>query len=120
MDELSGVTVVTTISPGAEVLVAINVFTVAPENQARLIELLTRATESTVSRAPGFISAALHRSRDGRRVTMYAQWRSWEHYERMRADSTSSPFLAEALTFASFEPGFYHVARVFSPGGARP
>jgi quinol monooxygenase YgiN len=106
-----------TISPSADVLVAINVFTVAPENQSRLIELLTHATESDVSRAPGFISASLHRSRDGRKVTMYAQWRSWEHYERMRANPTSSPFLTEALTFASFEPGFYHVVRVFSPGG---
>jgi quinol monooxygenase YgiN len=106
-----------TISPSADVLVAINVFTVAPENQARLIELLTHATESDVSRAPGFISASLHRSRDGKKVTMYAQWQSWEHYERMRANPSSSPFLTEALTFASFDPGFYHVVRVFSPGG---
>ena len=106
-----------TISPSADVLVAINVFTVAPESQFRLVELLTRATESDVSRAPGFISASLHRSRDGRKVAMYAQWRSWEDYERMRANPASSPFLAEALTFASFEPGFYHVVRVFFPGG---
>jgi quinol monooxygenase YgiN len=54
------------------------VFTVAPENQARLIDLLTRATESTVRHVPGFISATLHQSPDGAKVAMYAQWRSWE------------------------------------------
>ena len=105
------------ISPSNSVLTVINVFSIAPENQARLIDLLTRATESTVSLAPGFISASLHRSLDGAKVTMYAQWRSWDDYQRMRENSTASPFLTEALTFSSFDPGFYHVVRVFSPGG---
>jgi hypothetical protein len=40
----------------------INVFTVAPANQQRLVDLLTRATDGFVNRAPGFISATLHRS----------------------------------------------------------
>jgi quinol monooxygenase YgiN len=108
---------VPTISTNATVVTVINVFTVAPENQARLIELLTRATESTVSRLPGFISASLHRSVDGAKVTMYAQWRSLEDYQRMRENQTASPFLTEALTFSSFEPGLYRVERVFSPVG---
>jgi hypothetical protein len=51
----------------------INVFTVEPSNQRRLIGLLTRATDDFVCRAPGFISSTLHRSIDGRKVTMYAQ-----------------------------------------------
>jgi quinol monooxygenase YgiN len=58
----------------------INVFTVDPANQHRLIELLTRATDEFVSRAPGFVFSTLHRSLDGRKVTMYAQWRSTEDY----------------------------------------
>jgi quinol monooxygenase YgiN len=94
-------------------LTVINVFTVAPSDQARLIELLTRATESSVRYVPGFIAAALHRSLDGRKVTMYAQWRSLEDYERMRARPDASPFLAEALTIATFDPGMYEVAAVF-------
>ena len=106
-----------TISPSEEILTVINVFTVTPENQARLIKLLTQATESSVSHAPGFISASLHESRDGAKVAMYAQWRSWGDYSRMRENPAASPFLAEALTFSSFDPGFYHVVRVFSPGG---
>jgi heme-degrading monooxygenase HmoA len=93
----------------------INVFTVAPENQQRLIDLLTRATDGLVDRAPGFIAATLHRGIDGTKVTMVAQWRSTEDYQAMRQDERPLPFLQEALTFASFEPGMYEAVRTFAP-----
>ena len=92
----------------------INVFTVEPANQQRLVDLLTRATDEFVSRAPGFLSATLHRSLDGAKVTMYAQWRSVEDYEAMRRDPGPLPFLQEALTIARFEPGMYEIARQFA------
>jgi quinol monooxygenase YgiN len=67
-------------------VVLINVFTVERGNQQRLVDLLVGATDGFVDRAPGFISAALHRSLDGTKVTMYAQWLSKEHYQAMRRD----------------------------------
>src|SRR5450631_2026981 len=85
----------------------INVFTVDPANQHRLLDLLARATDEFVSRAPGFITSTLHRSLDGTKVTMYAQWRSAEAYEAMRRDPGPLPFLKEALTITKFEPGMY-------------
>jgi hypothetical protein len=42
----------TTISTKGDVITLINVFTVEPANQRRLIELLTEATEISVRRAP--------------------------------------------------------------------
>jgi quinol monooxygenase YgiN len=90
------------------------VFTVEPANQQRLIELLTEATEASVRRAPGFVSASLHRSMDGTKVTMYAQWRSIDHYQAMRQDPISLQFLREALAIAEFEPGIYEVVRTFT------
>jgi quinol monooxygenase YgiN len=107
----------TTISTKGDVITLINVFMVEPANQRRLIELLTEATEVSVRRAPGFISASLHRSPDGTKVTMYAQWRSIDHYQAMRQDPGRLPFLQEALTIAKFEPGVYEVVRIFAPGG---
>ena len=92
----------------------INVFTVDPADQQRLLDLLARATDEFVSRAPGFISATLHRSLDGSKVTMYAQWHSIEEYEAMRRDPGPLPFLEEALTIAKFEPGMYEIVRTFS------
>src|SRR5262245_44306254 len=101
-----------TIQKGDRPMTVINVFTVASENQARLIELLQRATESSIRHIPGFVAAALHRSIDGARVTMYAQWRTPEDYARMRSRPDASPFLTEALTIAQFDPGFYEVTDV--------
>ena len=98
----------------------INVFTVTQANQQRLIDLLTRATDGSVGHAPGFISATLHRSIDGRKVTMYARWRSMEDYQSMRQDPGPLPFLQEALTFATFELGMYEIVRTFKPVAKQP
>jgi quinol monooxygenase YgiN len=93
----------------------INVFTVDPGRQQELVELLTRATEDSVRHAAGFISARLHRSLDGTKVTMYAQWRSNEDYQAMRLDPTPLPYLQKALAIATFEPGMYEVVQTFFP-----
>jgi quinol monooxygenase YgiN len=102
-------------SDKSSVVTLINVFTVDPANQQRLVDLLTRATDGSVKRAPGFISSTLHRSTDGTKVAMYAQWRSVKDYQVMRQDPGPLPFLEEALTIAKFEPGIYEVVRTFSP-----
>jgi heme-degrading monooxygenase HmoA len=64
----------------SSIVTLINTFTVDPGNQQRLVDLLIRATDGFVSRASGFISSTLHRSVDGTKVAMYAQWRSVEDY----------------------------------------
>jgi len=85
--------------------ILINTFTVAPEDQQRLITLLEKATDETVKYIDGFIAATLHRGVDGTKVTMYAQWESREAYENMRRNSTASPYLEEALRFAKLANG---------------
>ena len=105
----------TTISKDADLVTLINVFTVAPSHQSRLVELLTKATASFVRHARGFVSSSLHRSRDGTKVTMYAQWRSLDDYETMRRNPGPLPYLQEALTIARFEPGIYDVVESFAP-----
>ena len=102
----------------AKLVTLINVFTVEPANQRQLVELLGRATETSVRHAPGFISASLHRSLDGTKVTMYAQWRSVEDYQAMRENSAPSAYLQQALAIAEFDPGIYEVVETFS-GTAR-
>jgi quinol monooxygenase YgiN len=104
---------VPTISKDNDIVTLINVFTVDPANQQRLIDLLIRATEGSVRHAKGFVSASLHRSTDGTKVTMYAQWRSAEDYQVMRLDPAPLPFLQEAMTIATFEPGMYEVIQIF-------
>ena len=104
-----------TISKGRAPLTLINVFTVNPEKQEELIALLKEVTERDVRHHNGFISASLHRSLDGHKVTMYAQWASIDDYESMRKDSGSASSLGKALQFATFDPGMYEVAEIFVP-----
>jgi quinol monooxygenase YgiN len=108
---------VTTLSSGTKPVILINVFTVEPARQQELIDLLTCATEESVRQASGFISAHLHRSLDGTKVTMYAQWRSAQDYEAMRKDPTPLPYLQQALAIAKFAPGIYQIVQAFFPNG---
>ena len=93
----------------------INVFTVEPANQQRLVDLLAHATVESVRHAPGFVSATLHRSLDGTKVTMYAQWRTIEDYQAMRNNPASRDDLQEALAIAKFEPGMYEIVESYLP-----
>jgi len=110
----------TTITPSRKLVTLINVFTVEPANQQRLLDLLARATETSVRHAPGFISARLHRGLDGTKVTMYAQWRSVEDYEAMRSDPAPLPYFQQALAIAKFDPGMYEVVETFSGTATEP
>lgn len=110
----------TTITVSRELVTLINVFTVEPDNQQQLLELLARATEASARHAPGFISSTLHRGLDGEKVTLYAQWRSVEDYQAMRENPAPLPYLQQALAIARFEPGMYEVVEIFSGAGSKP
>ncbi len=103
----------TTISKNNECITFINVFTTEPVNQLKLVELLTHVTENFVRKANGFMSASLHRSLDGTKVTMYAQWHSMDDYQSMREDPAPLLYLTDALKIAKFEPGVYEVVEIF-------
>ena len=103
-----------TISRDNECVTLINVFTVDPVNQERLIELLIQATETSVRHIKGFLSASFHRSLDGTKVTAYAQWRSADDYQAMRRNPVASPYMEQVLALATFESGMYEVVQTFS------
>jgi antibiotic biosynthesis monooxygenase (ABM) superfamily enzyme len=103
----------TTISTQQDVVTLINVFTVAPEDQQRLLDLLVEATESVMKGLPGFVSANLHTSLDGTKATNYAQWRSREDFEAMLQSPEAMMHMREAGRIAeSFEPHLYEVSFV--------
>ena len=107
----------TTIAENSGLATFINTFTVEPPNQQALVDLLAHATETIVRHVPGFVSAALHRSTDGTKVTMYAQWQSAEHYRAYQATlfSPGAPqYVQQALAIAKFEPAMVDVVQVFA------
>ena len=103
----------TQITQNSDVVTLINVFTVEPRDQQRLVDLLGEATESAMERMPGFVSANIHRSLDGTKVVNYAQWEGREAYRAMLENPEAAPHMKEAAELAvSFEPHLYEVSLV--------
>jgi quinol monooxygenase YgiN len=69
------------ISKENKVVTLVNVFTVEPGNQQKVVDMLVKATETTMKKIPGFVSASIHKNLDGVRVVNYAQWRSAQDFE---------------------------------------
>ena len=97
----------------ARFVTQINVVEVAPENQARLIALMTAQVEEVMAHRPGFISSSLHRAHDGTRVVNYVQWETkagldaaHEHPDFMAHFERYKPLVLDA------GPRLYEVALV--------
>lgn len=102
----------TQIIEGRSPIVLINVFTVAPERQDELVRLLVEATETTMRRIPGFVSANFHKSLDGARVTNYAQWRSREDFEAMLGDPEATRHMQPIQAIATYDAHLYEVVAI--------
>jgi quinol monooxygenase YgiN len=103
----------TRITTDKNLVTHINVFTVSPENQQQLVDLLAEAARTTISKLPGYISNNIHKSLDGTRVTTYAQWRSQADFDAMLQNPEIAPqFQALSQLATSFEPHLYKVSFV--------
>ncbi len=97
------------IDVGDKVLTLINTFTVEPENQERLMEILDDATKNVMSRLPGFVSASLHMSLDKTRIANYAQWRSEEDFLAAIRHPDFQPHYEACEQIAVADPRLYWV-----------
>jgi heme-degrading monooxygenase HmoA len=100
---------VTQITAHQQVTTLINVFTVAPEDQQRLVDLLVEATEQVMSKQPGYLAANIHRSLDGTKVTNYAHWRSPQDFQALARNPEVAAHMRRAQELATFEPALYEV-----------
>ncbi|HEU4627511.1 MAG TPA: antibiotic biosynthesis monooxygenase family protein [Steroidobacteraceae bacterium] len=91
----------------------VNTFVVRPERQVELLDLLGEAARRNLCTHPGFMSAVVHRSVDGKRVLSYSQWRSRADVEALQKDPAYRQHTAQAAELAErFEPALYDVASV--------
>jgi quinol monooxygenase YgiN len=102
----------TTIVANSPLTTAITIFTVEPENNQQLIDLLVRAAEEVIRKQPGFISINIHQSLDKSQVVSYSQWQSRQAFDEVLQHATVIPYVQAMLKIATFEPHFYKVAAV--------
>jgi quinol monooxygenase YgiN len=96
----------------APVVTLINVFTVDPVDQQRLVEAWQRATDDVMRHLPGFVSANVHRSLDGTKVVNYAQWESQEAFTAMLQNPDAGPYLTELSEIGTPAPVLCEVVSV--------
>jgi hypothetical protein len=99
---------VPTIEANTEVVTQINIFTVPEGGQQALIDFLTEAAKFASS-TPGWISASVHRSRDGTRVVNYAQSENIEAARRIIDRLREGGWLERNKALGEAHPGLYDV-----------
>jgi heme-degrading monooxygenase HmoA len=98
------------ISKGNEVATLINVYQTTPENQDHLVAMIIKSTEEVASKQNGYISAAVHKSIDGTRVTNYSQWTTPETLQAMLHIPEFKASFKDVMLYAtSFEPHTYFI-----------
>jgi hypothetical protein len=97
-----------TINANTGIVTQINVFTVPEGGQQGLIDLLIEAAKFASS-TPGWLSASLHRSRDGTRVVNYAQSENLEAAQQIIDRLRNGGWLERNKAFGEAHPGLYEV-----------
>ena len=92
----------TTIEVTKKVTTLINILTVEPENQQKLISLLRDNTESVVRSLDGWISTSFIAATDQRHVLIYSQWRDLASVEAMQTNPDMVAYFPRIAAFDSF------------------
>ncbi|MFI0717618.1 antibiotic biosynthesis monooxygenase family protein [Streptomyces sp. NPDC021224] len=89
-----------TISAEDRLMTYINVFHCTPDKQQELSAAIRRETEDIVRHMPGFVSANLHCSVDGTRVTNYAQWSTLAAFQEHIRSEAGRALITELHKYA--------------------
>lgn len=101
----------TAIVANSKLTTVVTVFTVEPEHQQQLVDILMDASH-VVRKQPGFVSLNIHKSLDETHVLSYSQWQSRQAFEDALQNATAIPYVQAILKLATFEPHFYEVVAV--------
>ncbi len=99
----------TSIHKDSNIITLINIFTVDPQNQQRLVDMLVETTEQIMNIQEGFISANIHKSLDGAKVVNYAQWKSRDAFEKMLNNPKAMIHMNDVLNIAKSDGRLYDV-----------
>lgn len=93
-----------------EVFTLINVFTVEPDKQQKLVDTLAETTSTIARHIPGFISASIHQSGDGTRVVNYGQWEHKADFDMLMHHPEMQARMALAKDLGQSDGHFYTIA----------
>ena len=100
-----------TISKQQSIVTLIDVYRCKAEDQQHLTDSLSEAVKTIYSRLPGFVSASIHKSLDGVRVTNYAQWQALADFEAIKENESLASYRQKVGTLAESFDGM-HIYKV--------
>ncbi|WP_054309032.1 antibiotic biosynthesis monooxygenase family protein [Mesorhizobium sp. 1M-11] len=101
------------IEAGNGIVTHINMFTTTPERQQALVDSLAE-TVRAASEVPGWISASIHRSFDGRQVVNYVQFESHDAAQRVTRHLLAGGYIQRNTQLGTVTPGQYEVVHTLS------
>lgn len=103
------------ISEDSSLQTVITTFEMTPGTCQDLMDALTDAYETFISKQPGFIAAGLHVNDAQTRIANYSQWERREDFQAMlRTDEMRERNRKINLLCRSFEPVMYDVVAAFN------
>lgn len=81
----------------------LNILTVEPANQGRLVDMLRDNVETVIRTLDGWVSTNLIASADGKRVVIHSQWRDSAAIAAMRSDARMTAYFPKIAELASFD-----------------
>lgn len=85
----------------------INVYSVAPENQTKLMEILAEGIHSVMIKQEGYIGSTVLKSLDGKSVAVYARWRAAQDIAAVFQKPENAQYLKRIQELAMPLPGVY-------------
>ena len=92
-----------TIKVTPEITTLVNVLTVEPDNQNKLLESLRANCDSVVSKLPGWVSTSFLVSHDKNRVIIYSQWRDLASLRAMQSHAEMRAYFPQVAALASVD-----------------
>lgn len=99
----------TTIKVDKDIITLINVFTVDPSRQQQLVDALVETTKEVWRSQDGFISASVHKSKDGKKVVNYIQYKGKEAFDKRLDNPEAVIRMNKVLSMAKADGHLYDV-----------
>ena len=87
----------------------VNILEVAEGKQAEVTRILQDATDTVISKRPGFVSVTLLASKDGKRVVNVARWASAADVQATQEDPAAAEFGKKLAGLARPVLGLYDI-----------
>lgn len=81
----------------------VNVLTVDPANQTRLLDLLRTNVDTVIRTLDGWVATNLIASADGTRVVIHSQWRDAASVAAMRRDPRMTAYFPRIAALAALD-----------------